>query len=219
MLDARAMRFTSFCLPLSFVASFVHVSVAACVIAGCSSGGAGTVGDDGGNTSTSNGRTPGSTPGSTTPADGKPPGVDASVEACTGALECTPDQCLCNDGTAARTSTACVGGTCKAGDSMCDPLCKAHGGIASIRPLPNVKTSTACKAFCEKARALGCAKTECDDTFFCSVDIDECAASKEAFLQCGVDQGTWSCNPSGSGWSVNANGCRAANQAGCDSRP
>ncbi|MFO0671680.1 MAG: hypothetical protein U0235_18960 [Polyangiaceae bacterium] len=211
------MSFLSLCLPSRLkLSASIAATLTASALAACSSGGAGSIGDADGGTSTASG--PGK-PAVTGEAAGPDGGSSTKpAETCASATDCTPSQCICNDGTGARTGTTCASGVCRAVDSMCDPLCKDHGGIARIRALPNVRESAECKAFCAKALALGCGDAKCDDSFFCSYDLDECADSKRAYLQCQVDNATWSCSSSGKGWSATGGECVAPNKAGCDSR-
>jgi hypothetical protein len=139
---------------------------------------------------------------------GGPTTVAASTSpaACTGAMECNPDQCVCNDGDTAETPTICLEGSCGQGsnDSFCASVCQSHGGVKTIEPHPNVATSAECDAWCAKGASLACGSTTCDRFFFCGVDKGSCEAAKRAALQCEVDKGTWACSEHGNSWSVGA---------------
>ncbi len=130
--------------------------------------------------------------------------MSSGMMPCTTAQDCVPDRCTCNNGMVETTGTVCGAGFCQNPAADCNSLCGV-GGVKTSEPVPNVIGSPACTAWCAKGLALSCpGKPFCNDVFFCSEDVGECAASKEAYLQCEIDSGTWACNPAseGSGWSV-----------------
>lgn len=129
-------------------------------------------------------------------------GDGATGASCSTSGDCTKWSCACKDGTTSSVSE-CVNHAC-AGANVCDGMCSSNGGLASATPLPNVSASAECDAFCAKVQALGCAgDNRCERSFWCAVSPGECADQKRAYLQCEVDQGSWSCLPD-SGWSVSS---------------
>ena len=130
----------------------------------------------------------------------------ASPPTCTTAMECNPQQCVCNDGDTTQAGTVCLQGSCVVGDetSFCATACKSHGGVSTIRPSPNVALSAECDAWCGKGSALACGSSTCDRFFFCGVPKGSCEAATRAALQCAVDKGDWACSQHGTSWSVSS---------------
>lgn len=128
----------------------------------------------------------------------------AASIACTTAMECNSQQCVCTDGETVETASACLQGSCLVGDetSFCASSCKSHGGVTTIRPNPNVATSAECDAWCTKGAALSCGSSTCSRFFFCAVPKGSCEAATRAALQCAVDKGEWACSKTSSSWSV-----------------
>jgi hypothetical protein len=143
-----------------------------------------------------------STSGSTSSGDGG--ASAASPSSCVSAMECNPQQCVCNDGDTTQTATVCLQGSCVMGDdtSFCASACGSHGGVSTIRPSPNVAASAECDAWCGKGAALACGSSTCDRFFFCGVPKGSCEAAARAALQCAVDKGEWACSQHSSSWSV-----------------
>ena len=129
-----------------------------------------------------------------------------SPVACTTAMECNPDQCVCNDGETVETGSACLQGSCMQGgnEMFCASSCQTHGGVKTIEAHPNVATSAECDAWCAKGASLSCGATTCDRFFFCGVSKGSCEAAQRAFLQCEVDKGMWACSEHSNSWSVGA---------------
>ena len=127
-----------------------------------------------------------------------------SPVACTTAMECNPDQCVCNDGDTTETASVCFQGSCMQGndDSFCATACQSHGGVKTIEAHPNVATSAECDAWCAKGASLACGSTTCDRFFFCGVNKGSCEAATRAALQCAVDKGQWACSQHSDSWSV-----------------
>jgi len=145
----------------------------------------------------------GGAPASTT---GASPTSPPPAAACTTAMECNPDQCVCNDGDTVETATVCLQGSCLQGgnDMFCASSCQAHGGVKAIEPHPNVATSAECDAWCAKGASLSCGSTTCDRFFFCGVSKGSCEAAQRAALQCAIDKGTWACSEHSDSWSVSS---------------
>lgn len=131
--------------------------------------------------------------------------TSSSPTSCTGADECNPDQCTCNDGQAFASATICANHTCStASDTLCPTLCQGHGGLKSIAPAPNVASSPECDAYCAKGASLQCGgASKCNRFFFCGIGKGDCEASARAALDCAVKQGDWACN-SNKGWGVSS---------------
>jgi hypothetical protein len=138
--------------------------------------------------------------------DGGAGGAASSPASCTTAMECNPNECVCNDGETVETGSACLQGSCLAGNdaSFCMNSCSTHGGHAAVRAHRNVAASSECDAWCTKGAGLACASTTCDRFFFCGVPKGSCEAATQAALKCAVEKGTWACSKNSSSWSVSS---------------